>query len=124
VSLPVAAQAAFTCEACGAAAGEVVLLGGPQEGELSRSSPLTGTLTAFPRGAEFERLRRALEAGTPQAVFAADRELVPAYCPDCDRVYCEAHWIVWSERDDDEDFFWIDCIRGRCPQGHERMLED
>ena len=122
--LQVAARAAFECSLCGAPAGEIVLYGTPTRGELRRNSPVTGDMTRWPAGEEFERLRDRLATGRPGAVFAADLELLPAYCPECDRVYCQAHWSVWQVRDEDVDYFWLVSFRGRCPEGHERMLED
>jgi hypothetical protein len=119
-----AARATFACALCGAPAGEIVLSGTAGEGELRRTSPLTGVMSRWPQGAAFEALRAPIASGDAAAVFAADPELLPAWCPQCRRVYCQAHWVVWFERDDDADFFWVDCFRGRCPEGHERMLED
>ena len=119
-----AARASFACSLCGAPAGEVLLSGTAAEGELWRASPLTGVMSRWPQGAAFEALEGPIASGDPAALFAADPELLPAYCPQCRRVYCQAHWLVWFERDEDSDFFWVDCFRGRCPEGHERMLED
>jgi hypothetical protein len=68
-----------------------------------------------------DRLRKAVERGDAAALYAIDPELVPCFCPSCDRSYCASHW---STRDvfDDEGFH--DCVRGSCPAGHERLLED
>jgi hypothetical protein len=46
---------------------------------------------------------------------------VPFFCPVCDKCYCGTHWKRWDVFDDDG---WHDSIRGACPEGHERMLED
>ena len=42
-------------------------------------------------------------------------------CRTCSRTYLREHWTVWNAFDDDG---WHDSIRGRCPEGHERMIED
>ncbi len=47
-------------------------------------------------------------------------EGLDGYCPDCDAVYCAIHYDVqeiW-----DEGFY--DYSIGRCPLGHERMIDD
>jgi hypothetical protein len=100
---------------CGADAGEISL---SDAGELRREA-FTGVLTQSvePYGA----LRDAIAAGDAAAVHAIDRELAPWWCPDCAASYCGAHWARWDVFDD-EGFH--DCIRGRCPHGHERLLED
>jgi len=43
-----------------------------------------------------------------------------AYCPECDRIYCHAHYNMRQEWD--EGFY--DCCYGTCPQGHHRMIDD
>jgi hypothetical protein len=43
-----------------------------------------------------------------------------AYCPDCDRIYCRAHYYVREEWD--QGFY--DRSYGRCPEGHDRMIDD
>jgi hypothetical protein len=69
-----------------------------------------------------EPLRTALTRADARAVFSVDPELAPFYCPTCDACYCGDHW---HRRDVfDDDAAWRDSIRGRCPEGHERMLED
>lgn len=43
------------------------------------------------------------------------------YCPDCDKIYCENHYIlkpVW----DFADFY--DYTEGECPDKHRRILDD
>ena len=59
--------------------------------------------------------------GDARTLHALDPELAPFYCPACHRTFCGDHW----RRDDvfDEDGFH-DAIRGTCPDGHERLLED
>ena len=37
--------------------------------------------------------------------------------------YCGAHWARWDVFDQGDPAHH-DSIRGRCPVGHERMLED
>ena len=47
-------------------------------------------------------------------------ELTPFYCPDCGLNYCSRDWNTYVLID--EGFY--DCIKGRCPEGHEHMLDD
>jgi hypothetical protein len=43
-----------------------------------------------------------------------------AYCPQCDRIYCRAHYNVVEAWD--EGFY--DCAHGTCPLGHRRQIDD
>ena len=65
----------------------------------------------------------ALETRDPAALYAADLEFAPFWCPDCAASYCGRHWQVWPEFDP-EDPGWFEEQRGICPRGHERMLLD
>jgi hypothetical protein len=47
-------------------------------------------------------------------------ELTPFYCPDCGLNYCHRDWDTYVLFD--EGFY--DCTKGRCPEGHEHMLDD
>lgn len=97
--------------ACGFSAGSITIAGG----ELRRVS-FTGVLTQ----ASSPTIEAALLAGDVGALHALDPELVPSWCPECGASYCGSHWIRWDEFDGDLH----EAIRGRCPVGHERMLED
>lgn len=68
-------------------------------------------------------LRDAIEAADPARLMRIDKELVPLYCPRCQATYCADHW---TKRDVFADDFpaWFEEVRGKCPQGHERMLMD
>jgi hypothetical protein len=84
-----------------------------KDGELRRET-FTGTLTQ----PESEAIRFAI--GNAAVLYALDPELAPFYCVDCHRTYCGDHW----RREDVFDGDFHDCIRGTCPVGHTRMLED
>lgn len=47
-------------------------------------------------------------------------EGIDAYCPQCDKIYCIAHY---STREEWEDGFY-DCTYGTCPNGHTRIIHD
>jgi hypothetical protein len=115
-------RAAFACAACGAPAGSLTLEGGRDSAHVLRES-FTSMLTRAVGRDEFEPLRAALSGDDARALHALDVELAPFYCPDCDATYCGEHWVRWDVFDDD-DPGWHDSARGRCPHGHERMLED
>lgn len=68
-----------------------------------------------------ERLIQAVSDGDWKALFEYERELIPWYCPRCDAMYGDRRWQVWDVFDEDG---WHEEIRGRCPNSHERMLED
>jgi hypothetical protein len=109
-SAAAAGIAIHRCGVCGNEAGRLTIV----EGELRRVT-FTGTLTQPATHA----VRDAL--GHARALHALDFELAPFYCPPCDRVYCGEHWRRFDVFDDDG---FHDSIRGTCPTGHERMLED
>lgn len=101
----------WACVVCGVTAGAIVLR---PDGWLERDAFTSGLSQRTAPG-----VPAALDDAA--ALFAIDQELVPWWCPECAASYCGAHWTHWSVFDD-EGFH--DCIRGRCPHGHERMLED
>ena len=104
----------FTCGACGQVAGEITL----DDGELRRES-FTSVLTQKLDADATERVRRALAKGA-RALYELDLEYAPFFCPECETSYCGDHWQRWDVFEGD----WHDSIQGRCPRGHERMLED
>lgn len=115
-----AARHSFTCVRCNNEAGRVYLFIG---GELIRDS-FTSRLTFRVDVEDFERIRGIILAGDIKALYGFNLEIASFYCPGCNACYCEDHWVKWDVFDDDEGFTWHDSIRGRCPLGHERMLED
>ena len=112
-----AARTEFACSLCEAVAGTVWL---ESDARVARES-FTSRLWLAVNGGELTALRAALRAGDAAALHAVDLELAPFWCPECAASYCGVHWVRWSVFDDDG---WHDSIRGRCPHGHERMLED
>jgi hypothetical protein len=84
------------------------------DGEFRRET-FTGTLTQ----PETESVRAAIADAA--ALYALDHELAPFYCEDCRHSYCGDHW---RREDVFEDDYFHDSIRGTCPEGHNRMLED
>jgi hypothetical protein len=118
--LPV--EATFTCSICGTGAGEIRLQRMPDRAEVRRES--WPGVAIFPLSAErIDPMRAALAAADVSAIFALNFELTPFYCPMCEASYCSDHWDWWDVWDD-EWTAWRDSVRGRCPHGHERMLED
>ena len=70
-----------------------------------------------------EALRAAMLDGDADALLRLDREIVPFYCPQCGLSYCEAHWVTWPIFDPEYPA-WFEELRGRCPEGHERLIHD
>lgn len=116
---PVLATLALTCDGCGAAAATVSLLGPAAEPWL-RCDGFLGRLTARARPADVPALRAALERRDLDALDDLEPEAASCRCLACDRIFCDSCWRTTVELDD--GFF--DCIRGVCPQGHRRMLQD
>ena len=117
------AERAFACAACGAQAGIVQLFGPAGDAELIRQS-FTSRLTARIPAEGFESVRGIILSGEIQPLYDWDQEVASFYCPSCHCCYCGEHWIRRDVFEEDDGFTWHDSIRGRCPQGHERMLED
>lgn len=116
-------RATYVCAVCGRTAGEIALHGSSERAELRRES-FTGSLLAPVSGGDaFAMLHAVLAEGRADAAFGLDPEFAPFYCSACARSYCGDHWDRWDVFDEDVPD-WHDSIRGRCPQGHERMLED
>lgn len=113
----------IACNACPAFAATVILQRTDTGFEAVRRS-FVGTMTRRVTPAEAEAIRTALadETSAP-LLYAIDPELVPCWCPGCGRSYCGAHWRIETVWDADMPD-WLDSIRGRCPAGHERMLDD
>jgi hypothetical protein len=118
----VAAAGGFTCSLCGKDAGRLQLSGDTAGAELRRES-FTGVMVAGVDAAQFELIRGAIATLDARALHAIDLEYTPFFCPQCNASYCRAHWVKWDVFDDDDPSHH-DSIRGRCPKGHERMLED
>lgn len=137
-------SATFICDRCAARACSVTLLPPfardpqalpqgtpgslPGEGtafqdavRLSIDGPVKTTHTFLPgMQVDLAAIEAALRGGDAAALFAIDTEYAPSWCQRCERSYCPACWVVWA--DDDEGFY--DCSWGRCPEGHERILDD
>jgi hypothetical protein len=117
------AEHAFACAACSAVAGVVRLFGPAERAEIARDS-VTSRLTLRVDAGAVARVQRLIEAGDIAGLYEFDLEVASFYCPACRSSYCGDHWARRDVFDDDEGFTWHDSIRGRCPRGHERMLED
>jgi hypothetical protein len=102
-------HAVHLCSLCSREAGRLEI-----EGDQLRRTAFTSAMTQ----AATQAVRAALADAA--ALHALDPELVPFYCPECERSYCGAHW----RREDVFEDGFHDSIRGTCPEGHERMLED
>lgn len=115
-----AARGHVLCSRCPERAATVEIVGPEPRRELRRVS-FTGTLTQPISPSTFERVRALLHPPDAAGLFALDPEFAPCWCPTCCAAFCGAHWDRVDMFDDDG---FHDSIRGRCPEGHERMLED
>ena len=109
------------CKECGKEAAHLQLFGDASTGGQLKPDRFTSALTDPVSAPRFDSLRKLISEGSARALYGVDLELASFYCPKCDACYCGAHWQRWSVYDDDG---WHDSIRGACPNGHERMLED
>ncbi len=88
---------------------------------LSIDGPVNTTHTFLPgMTAGLPVLDAAMRASDARAIHDLDREYAPFWCASCSKSYCRACWVVRVEYD--ESFY--DCTRGRCPTGHERVMDD
>lgn len=122
-NLTAIAERRFDCAICGSETGVVRLFGSMTEARIIRLS-FTSELTYRIEADKFEQIRYAIEAGDVRAIYDLNLEIASFFCPTCNVCYCGEHWTHWDVFDDEDGFFWHDSIRGRCPRGHERMLED
>lgn len=136
-------SARYLCGACGALASTVTLVApGQPDPRLTPEPPGVppGVGTVFsavlPSAAQLsidggpvsvtiglvwsQNVVTALETGSAAALFAIDEEFAPFWCPTCGASYCREHYKSYPVFDD--GFF--DYIRGVCPKGHGRNLED
>lgn len=86
---------------------------------LSIDGPVANTRPFLP-GATLSALEAAMGAGDVAGLYAIDPEYAPQWCRTCVKNYCRACWVVWVEFDDG----FYDCTRGRCPEAHERNMDD
>jgi hypothetical protein len=110
----------FHCAECGAVAG-TVRLATSWLGLCLEVSSFTSELKApvSQLAVSVDDLVAAMSSA--KTLYECDLEFAPFFCPQCDRCYCGSHW---RRRDVFDEDGWHDSIRGVCPQGHERMLED
>ena len=132
-------SATYPCGACGAVASTVSLVApGQSDPRLTPEPPGVppGIGTIFSGHAQLsidggpvsltlgpvsmEAVTAALASGDAAALFEIDPEYAPFWCPTCGASYCRDHYRSYPVYDDG----YFDCVRGVCPNGHERVLED
>jgi len=84
---------------------------------ISFISTLRRTVTS----GQAETIQSLIKKRDWAGLYSIDRELNPWYCPSCRKMFSGDEWRTLDIFDDDG---WHDSIRGMCPQGHQRMLED
>jgi hypothetical protein len=134
-------SATFSCSRCHRHASTITLLPpgrpDPTAGSVARDPALEAYLATATRlsidgpinrrhlflpDMRFDRskLASAVGSGDPVALFSANQEYAPFWCPTCAASYCGDCW--WITEEMDEGFY--DYTSGRCPAGHERILDD
>jgi len=131
-------SARFRCARCGDLAGVVrviragtpVDMGTPLGKQVQKRDGLVldyflGTTWHSATSDKLDAVQALIEQGhvDPIAIRELDWafwELTPFYCPDCGLNYCHRDWDTYVLSD--EGFY--DCTKGRCPEGHEHILDD
>ena len=70
-----------------------------------------------------DAVRSALETSSARKLHQIDPALAAFYCYKCQASYCWDCWDSWIVMDDEYPG-WYDCTDGRCPNGHEKMIDD
>ena len=60
------------------------------------------------------------DAPDPAALWRANWEIAPFWCPDCRTCYCAADWHAFPLFDDG----FYDCTIGICPNSHRHTIDD
>ena len=130
-----AGAASFRCAVCGemAAVVKAVPAGGtagmgPPLGRQSQDRDgivvdyIGGTAWKADEAPSYQAVRDILsgQAPDPAALRRIDWELAPFSCPDCAQNYCRADCRTRVLVDDG----FYDRTMGRCPNGHEHMIDD
>ncbi|KAA1424024.1 hypothetical protein [Nocardioides antri] len=125
----------FTCASCGGVAATLAVVDDDQPidaGALPDGARLSWSPGAPSYRLEFVNVNTGtapdglvdlvsdLDEVDPLVVRRIDWELAAFCCHVCELNYCSKCWSNWVEFDDD----FYDCTRGRCPAGHEQMLDD
>jgi hypothetical protein len=118
----------FFCQLCGALATTLTLT---TSTALSPAAPTPTLQLAGFWGAVTEQigpedwvgLHAAIAQQNALAIYQLNSLWLPCYCPECDRVYCRAHWRITPQFDDDFPG-WYDCAYGVCPHEHRRLVDD
>jgi hypothetical protein len=127
--------ASFRCAQCGevagvvrvARAGTTVDMGPPFGRETSAHDGLVvdyfmGTACLTADSGALDAVQAVIDSGNvdPVTLRGVNWDLTPFYCPDCELNYCRRDWHTWVLVDDG----FYDCTMGRCPNGHEHMVDD
>jgi hypothetical protein len=113
----------FYCRVCGEVAGALsVVPSGLGAASVTISGLMCQESTAV-SGETLRLLESVLASARARDLYDIDRLWASFYCPQCDASYCQKHWIVSLQFDDDFPG-WYDCAYGVCPAGHRRMVDD
>jgi hypothetical protein len=91
---------------------------------LSIDGPVKLTHTLLPDSrTDIGAIDAALRAGDEDALYSINPEYAPFLCRQCAKSYCRSCWTVWVTYADDYPG-WYEDTRGRCPEGHVRVMDD
>ena len=119
----IVSEGGFLCTACGNEAGHFFFVREGNRPYTVIHSFIGGRRVYGPWDERPNGLEELVMTGNVRAIYERDFEMAPFYCPRCDACYCGVHYLHWDVLDEQLALF-RDCIMGRCPAGHTRMLED
>ena len=80
-----------------------------------------GECVRFGRAEELSAVFNLISAGHLKDAVGMEADFVAFHCHQCDQSYCDTCWSI-GPLEFDEGFY--DCTRGRCPTGHEQIVDD
>ncbi len=119
----IVAEASFSCSICNKFAGSIQLKGSKSSVQCTCKNFAGEMIVSFRDKIIIKKYSTALDSKDLNTLFSTDFETVPFYCPKCNACYCGDHYVTMPLFDPEESMYY-DSLKGTCPQGHTRMLQD
>ena len=122
-------ELSLSCEKCGGTAATIRLIEGPWGKHSLAVTGFIGEMTIAAIGDRpvdlgmFQQIVR-LSQGDLKQLHQLDRDIFGFICRICGSAYCTNCWQNIHAKFDLEWPVWFEEYRGRCPLGHEQMLQD
>ena len=116
----------FACKTCGAKAETIHFSPRGHPSNPCASDAITYNFESETMAISHDeamRVRQALSAADPGALYSAHHRWLATYCPQCGACYCGMHWDVenWPDPASDWHSMHFDTY-GTCPAGHRRLM--